>query len=84
MLVTLYVVTPAVPDVGEIVGADIFTGGDTDVVNEAPVVVAVSPVEDVIVRVGVYVVPDDKLVIDLLVTVAPPYGVAGAPGIDKE
>ena len=61
-----------------------FTGGATDVVNAVPVVVAVSPVDDVIVRVGVYVTPDDRPVMDLLVAVAPPYGVAGAPGIDKE
>jgi hypothetical protein len=47
------VVVPAVPDVGEIVGAEILTGGATDVVKAEPVVVAVSPVEDVIVRVGV-------------------------------
>jgi hypothetical protein len=51
--VTLYVVTPAVPDVGEMVGAEVLTGGAVDVVNAAPVVVAVSPVEDVIVSVGV-------------------------------
>lgn len=72
LLVTLYVVVPAVPEVGEIVGAIRLTGAATDVVNEAPVVVAVSPVGDVIVRVGVYVAPDDKPVIDLLVAVAPP------------
>jgi hypothetical protein len=42
-----------VPEVGEIVGATVFTGGAIDVVNADPVVVAVSPVEDVIVRVGV-------------------------------
>ena len=50
---TLYVVTPAVPDVGEIVGAEMLTGGAVEVVKAVPVVVAVSPVEDVIVRVGV-------------------------------
>ena len=65
------VVEPAVPDPGDIVGTAILTGTGVVVVNDEPIVVAVSVVEDLIVSVGVYVVPEVKPEIDTLVPVVP-------------
>jgi hypothetical protein len=47
-LVTLYVVLPAVPEVGAIVGATVFTGGDAvNVTEPLPVLELVLSVGDV-------------------------------------
>ena len=70
-MVQEYVVVPAVPDVGVTEGATMLTGAATVVVNEAPVTTWVSPVLDVIVRVGVYVVPALSPVIERDVAVVP-------------
>ena len=76
------VVEPAVPDPGDIVGTAILTGTGAMVVNDEPIVVAVSVVEDLIVSVGVYVVPEVKPEIDTLVPVVPVYTVS-SPEIVK-